>query len=236
MDGVAQMVEAMTAIIALISLVGIVVLNTDRFYGRSDSPAFSRIFGASGLRRCESASATMTSAEQRRSRLPTQCSQSEMNFGRCGGRKLVGAFDGGAISSNGGVALLAAADKRIGLGYRLAACFTDHRHVGFVTHALADLLRQRIFALALGHEDLTDHDALRFDPALTAALGKPEDALAGNSTLNRLEHASKISLDPHHKLDHDPAAIERLLVDLFIEAHAKPPVLNRPGFVGGSNP
>ncbi len=156
--------------------------------------------------------------------MPTQCSQSEMGFGSCGSRKLVGAFDGGAISSNGGVVLLAAADRRIGLGERLAACFTDHRHADLVTHALADLLRQRIFALALGHEDLIDHDALRFDPALTAALGRPENALAGKSTLNRLEHAGKIGLDHHHKLDHDPAAIERLLVDLFIEAHAKPPV------------
>lgn len=156
--------------------------------------------------------------------MPTQCSQTEMEFGRCGGRKLVGAFDGGAISSNGGVVLLAAADRRIGLGERLAACFRDHRHADRVTHALDDLLRQRIFALALGHEDLIDHDTLRFDPALTAALGRPEVALAGKSTLNRLEHAGKIGLDRHHKLDHDPAAIERLLVDLFIEAHAKPPV------------
>jgi hypothetical protein len=147
-----------------------------------------------------------------------------MDFGSSGSRKLVGAFDGGAISSNGGVVLLAAADRRIGLGERLAACFRDHRNADRVTHALDDLLRQRIFALALGHEDLIDHDALRFDPALTAALGRPEDALAGKSTLNRLEHAGKIGLDRHHKLDHDGAAIERLFVDLFIEAHARPPV------------
>jgi hypothetical protein len=147
-----------------------------------------------------------------------------MDFGSSGGRKLVGAFDGGAITSNGGVVLLAAADKRIGLCDRLAACFTDHRSASNIEHVLANLLRQRIFGQALGHEDLIDHDALRFDPALMAALDRPEDALAGKSTLNRLEHAGKIGLDRHHKLDHDPRAIERLFFDLFIEAHREPPI------------
>ena len=73
--------------------------------------------------------------------MPTQCSQTEMDFGSSGGRKLVGAFDGGAITSNGGVVLLAAADKRIGLGARLAACFTDHRNPERIEHGLADILR-----------------------------------------------------------------------------------------------
>ena len=156
--------------------------------------------------------------------MPTQCSQTEMDFGTSGGRKLVGAFDGGAITSNGGVVLIAAADKRIGLCDRLAACFTDHRSASNVEHFLANLLRQRIFGQALGHEDLIDHDALRFDPALMAALDRPEDALAGKSTLNRLEHAGKIGLDRHHKLDHDPRAIERLFVDVFLDAHREPPI------------
>jgi hypothetical protein len=156
--------------------------------------------------------------------MPTQCSQTEMDFGSSGGRKLVGAFDGGAISSNGGVVLLAAADRRIGLSRRLADCFKDHRSPDRIEHGLADLLRQRIFAQALGHEDLIDHDTLRFDPALMAALDRPEDALAGKSTLNRLEHAGKIGRDRHHKLDHDASAIERLFVDLFMDAHREPPV------------
>jgi len=147
-----------------------------------------------------------------------------MDFGSSGGRKLVGAFDGGAITSNGGVVLLAAADKAVGLSERLAACFRDHRNANLVTHATVDLLRQRIFGLGLGYEDLIDHDALRFDPALMAVLDRPEEALAGKSTLNRLEHAGKIGLDRHHKLDHDPSAIERLFVDLFIDAHREPPV------------
>jgi hypothetical protein len=134
----------------------------------------------------------------------------------------VGAFDGGAITSNGGVALLAGADRRRGLAERLAGCFTDLRVTEAVTHALPDLLRQRIFALALGYEDLIDHDALRHDPALAAMLDKPGGTLAGKSTLNRLEHAGKIGQDRHHKLDHDPSAIERLFVDLFLEAHSEP--------------
>jgi hypothetical protein len=131
----------------------------------------------------------------------------------------VGAFDGGAITSNGGVVLLAAADRAIGLSQRLAQCFTDLRFADAVRHSVPDLLRQRIFGLALGHEDLIDHDALRDDPALAAVLDKPSGRLAGKSTLNRMEHAGKIGTDRHHKLDHDVSAIERLFVDIFLDAH-----------------
>src|SRR6056297_134491 len=155
--------------------------------------------------------------------MPTQCMQAELDLGRSGARNLVGAFDGGAITSNGGVALLAGADGKLGLAERLAACFTDHRVADAIKHTLPDLLRQRIFGLALGYEDLIDHDVLRFDPALAAVIDKPGGALAGKSTLNRLEHASKIGRDRHHKLDHDGASIERLFVDLFLEAHREPP-------------
>ena len=156
--------------------------------------------------------------------MPTQCSQEELDFGSCGGRKLVGAFDGGAITSNGGVVLLGAADRSIRLTDRLAKCFRDLRLVGGITHTIADLLRQRIFSLALGYEDLIDHDQLRHDPALSAVLGKPGGRLAGKSTLNRLEHADKIGQDRHHKFDHDGGAIERLFVDVFLDAHCEPPI------------
>ena len=156
--------------------------------------------------------------------MSTECIQTELDLGRSGARKLVGAFDGGAITSNGGVALLAGADGKLRLAERLAACFTDQRMAEAIKYTLPDLLRQRIFGLALGYEDLIDHDALRFDPALTAVIDKPGGALAGKSTLNRLEHASKIGRDRHHKLDHDGAAIERLFVDLFLEAHREPPM------------
>ena len=156
--------------------------------------------------------------------MPTQCSQEELDFGTSGGRKLVGVFDGGAITSNGGALLLGAADRAIGLCDRLARAFRDLRVADAITHTVVDLLRQRIFGLALGYEDLIDHDALRHDPALTAVLDKPGGQLAGKSTLNRLEHASKIGQDRHHKLDHDVSAIERLPVDIFMAAHREPPV------------
>ena len=156
--------------------------------------------------------------------MPTECIRSELDFGRSGGRKLVGAFDGGAITSNGGVTLLAGADGKLRLAERLAGCFTDYRLAEAIKHTLPDLLRQRIFGLALGYEDLIDHDALRFDPALAAVLGKPGGALAGKSTLNRLEHASKIGQDRHHKLDHDAAAIARPILALFVEAHREAPI------------
>ena len=152
--------------------------------------------------------------------MPTECSQTELDLGSSGGRRLVGAFDGGAITSNGGVVLLAAADRAIGLSQRLAQCFTDLRFADAVRHSVPDLLRQRIFGLALGHEDLIDHDALRDDPALAAVLGKPGGRLAGKSTLNRMEHAGKIGSDRHHKLDHDVDAIERLFVDIVLDLDA----------------
>jgi len=154
--------------------------------------------------------------------MPTHCSRDELEFGSSSKRKLVGAFDGGAITSNGGVVLLAAADRATGLSDRLADCFTDLRLGPAVRHSVPDLLRQRIFGIALGHEDLIDHDALRDDPALAAVLDKPGGRLAGKSTLNRMEHAGKIGRDRHHKLDHDPQAIERLFVDLFLDAHRTP--------------
>jgi hypothetical protein len=156
--------------------------------------------------------------------MPTQCSQEELDFGSSGGRKLVGAFDGGAITSNGGALLLGAADRSIRLTDRLAQCFRDLRLADGVTHTIADLLRQRIFGLALGYEDLIDHDQLRHDPALAAVLDKPGERLAGKSTLNRLEHADKIGQDRHHKFDHDGAAIERLFVEVFMDAFSEPPI------------
>src|SRR5450631_3012625 len=150
--------------------------------------------------------------------MPTHCSQEELDFGSCGGRQIVGAFDGGAITSNGGALLLGAADRSIRLTDRLAQCFRDLRLADGITHTIADLLRQRIFALALGYEDLIDHDQLRHDPALAAVLDKPGGCLAGKSTLNRLEHADKIGQDRHHKFDHDGAAIERLFPEVCASA------------------
>jgi hypothetical protein len=141
----------------------------------------------------------------------------------------VAAFDGGTMTSDAGALLLGAADRAIGLIDRFAACFEDGRAPGQVVHEVAALVGQRVFGIALGYEDLNDHDALRHDPVLAALTGRLEARhprcapLAGKSTLNRLEHAPDGAPGRYHKIAHDGAAIEHLFVDLFIEAHARPP-------------
>jgi Transposase DDE domain group 1 len=160
----------------------------------------------------------------------TQHSPTEMEFGSAGGRRVVADFDGGLVSSDAGALLLGETDKAIGLIDRFAACFVDHRSPLFTVHPLKALIGQRLFGLALGYEDLNDHDDLRRDPVLGVLLGKLErggdepSPLAGKSTLNRLEHAPGARKKRrYHKIVHDGAAIERLFVDLFLDAHSKPP-------------
>jgi hypothetical protein len=135
------------------------------------------------------------------------------------------AFDGGAITSNAGAVLLGATDKTTPLCGRLATCFTNFRHASSFVHATVDLLRPHLVGLALGYEDLINHDALRFDPVPTAVLDKPGGVLAGRSTLNRLEHAGKIGLDRHQEARsrqerHRAAARRRAYGDLFRAASA----------------
>ena len=162
--------------------------------------------------------------------MATDCSADRMAFAPVAGRAVVAAFDGGAITSDAGALLLGAADRAIGLVRRFAACFVDHRVPDQVEHGLTTLVGQRVFALALGYEDLVDHDALRHDPVLAAVAGKLTArrsdcaALAGKSTLNRLEHAPAGEPTRYHKIGHDGAAIERLFVELFLDAHRAPPV------------
>jgi hypothetical protein len=162
--------------------------------------------------------------------MPTQCSATGMAFGRAAGRNLVAAFDGGLVTSGAGALLLGATDQAIRLIERFAACFRDGRHPAFVTHQVRSLVGQRIFGLALGYEDLVDHDDLRHDPVLGTLLGRFERdeaapaPLAGKSTLNRLEHAPADATARYHKIGHDAAAIEAVFVDLFLGAfRAKPP-------------
>ncbi len=157
--------------------------------------------------------------------MPTQCNQDSFEFGTVEGRVVVGAFDGGEITSDAGALLLGQTDKAIRLVSRLACCFQDGRSPTFTVHKLPALLSQRIFGIALGYEDIVDHDQLRHDPVLGVlggALTRKRSncaALAGKSTLNRLEHAAKVGTDPYHKITHDPAAIARLFVTLMLEAH-----------------
>ena len=127
--------------------------------------------------------------------MTTECRQDSLDFGTVEGRRVVGAFDGGAITSDGGALLLGATDKAIRLIERFAACFSDARAPELIEHSLETLVGQRVFGLALGYEDLNDHDLLRHDPVMATLIGKLEARrqdcapLAGKSTLNRLEQS-----------------------------------------------
>ena len=161
--------------------------------------------------------------------MPTECIPDWFGFSRVEGRSVVAAFDGGAITTDAGALLLGAADRAIGLVDRFAGCFRDGRDPALIEHDLGTLVLQRVFGIALGYEDLNDHDALRFDPVLAALSGKLGSRrrgcapLAGKSTLNRLEHAPGGLGTRYHKIGHDGDAIERLFVDLFVEAHEAAP-------------
>jgi hypothetical protein len=160
--------------------------------------------------------------------MQTECSADLFGFARVEGRAVVAAFDGGRMTSEAGAVLLGATDRQIGLVARFAGCFTDHRAADLVEHTVATLVGQRVFGIALGYEDLIDHDQLRHDPVLAVLGGKLEARrsdcapLAGKSTLNRLE-LSRAEPSRYHKISYDAAAIEALFVDLFVDAHAAPP-------------
>ena len=159
----------------------------------------------------------------------TECNPDPLLFAPVEGRAVVASFDGGAITSDAGALLLGATDRAIDLLGRFASCFSDARDPERVEHEIATLIGQRVFGIALGYEDLIDHDQIRHDPVLAVLAGKlaarRSDCapLAGKSTLNRLEHAPSGQPSRYHRIGHDGAAIERLLVDLFLDAHARAP-------------
>jgi hypothetical protein len=165
--------------------------------------------------------------------MPTQCNAErcadQMEFSVVEGRRVVAAFDGGRVSSDAGAVLLGKADRAIGLLDRLAGCFLDQRKADSIEHTVRTLIGQRVFAMALGYEDLNDHEQLRHDPVMGTLLGKLTAhrkgcaPLAGKSTLNRLELHPKGGVNRYHKITPDAPAIERLLVQLFLEAHPQPP-------------
>jgi hypothetical protein len=165
--------------------------------------------------------------------MPTECSaeawQAELfEFAPVERRSVVAGFDGGAITSDAGALLLGATDRALGLIGRFAACFIDRRRPELVEHLVTTLVGQRVFGIALGYEDLSDHDELRHDPIMAVLAGKlsavrPDCApVAGKSTLNRLE-LSRDRATRYHKISHAPGAIEDLFVTLFLEAHQPPP-------------
>jgi Transposase DDE domain group 1 len=149
-------------------------------------------------------------------------------FARVEGRAVVASFDGGRMTSDAGALLLGAADRVIGLTRRLAGCFTDARNPAFIEHQVETLVMQRVVGIALGYEDLIEHDELRHDPVLATLAGKLVARrsncapLAGKSTLNRLE-LSRTEPTRYGKLTADTAAIEALFVDLLLDAHRKAP-------------
>jgi hypothetical protein len=160
--------------------------------------------------------------------MQTDCIPDLFEFEPVEGRCVVAAFDGGSITSDAGALLLGATDRAIGLIDRFAGCFRDARRPELIEHEVETLIGQRVFGLALGYEDLIDHDQLRHDPVMAILAGKLEArrddcaAVAGKSTLNRLE-LSRLLPTRYHKISHDGAMIESLLVDLFVEAHHSPP-------------
>lgn len=160
--------------------------------------------------------------------MPTECSAERFDFGAVEGRAVEAAFDGGLVTSDAGAVLLGATDRAIGMIDRFAACFHDERRQDLIEHEVATLVGQRVFGIALGYEDLNDHDELRHDPLMAVLAGKlvakrEECApVAGKSTLNRLE-LSKLEPTRYHKISHNPVAIKNAFVDLFLEAYVRAP-------------
>ena len=160
--------------------------------------------------------------------MPTECNPTLFDFARVEGRVVMASFDGGRMTSDAGALLLGAADRVIGLTRRFAACFSDARNPALIEHEVETLVMQRVAGIALGYEDLIDHDELRHDPVLATLAGKLAARradcapLAGKSTLNRLE-LSRPEPTRYHKISHDAAAIETLFVDVFLEAHRRAP-------------
>jgi Transposase DDE domain group 1 len=160
--------------------------------------------------------------------MPTECSADLFGFVAVAGRAVVAAFDGGTMTSDAGALLLGATDRAIGLIERFADCFTDHRSPELIEHRVPTLVGQRVFGMALGYEDLIDHDELRHDPVMAILASKLEARrsdcapLAGKSTLNRLE-LSRPEPTRYHKISYDAARVEGLFVDVFLDAHGAPP-------------
>jgi hypothetical protein len=154
----------------------------------------------------------------------TECNQSSFGFEASGRREIVARFDGGTISSDGGAFLLRQTDKLLNLIPRLGKCFLDGRNQSLVEHSVTEMLAQRIYGLALGYEDLNDHEQLRKDPVFGILAGKEDlsEPLAGKSTLNRMELGTGIN-DRYKKITFWKQGVDELLVNVFIESHDKAP-------------
>jgi len=155
--------------------------------------------------------------------LLTECSQESFSFAPHFSRRVEAGFTAGRVTSDGGSLLLRQVDRKIKLLGRLTGCFSDGRDPKLIEHRLSEMLAQRIYGLALGYEDLNDHEQLRSDPLMGLLSGKRElaEPLAGKSTLNRLELVSRTGR--YHKIGYSADKIDALLCDLFLESHAVMP-------------
>jgi len=167
--------------------------------------------------------------------MTTECIAQQLEFQGVGRRRVVASFEGGTLSSDGGALLLGEVERRRGILQQFAACFHDRRHPALIEHSVEELVRQRVLGLALGYEDLNDHDVLRSDPLLATVVGKVDPTgsdrrhaedrgkpLAGKSTLNRLELGAQTQ-DRYRKIAIDEQAVDRLLVDIFLSAYEQAP-------------
>lgn len=168
----------------------------------------------------------------------TKCKQAALEFHGLFRRKVKARFDGGTITSDAGVLLLREVERRTGLIAGLIACFRDHRDPRLIEHTAGELLRQRIYGLCLGHEDLNDHDQLRTDPMLAVAVDKADPlgerrrqasdrgkALAGKCTLNRLEltGAEVDEKERYKKIAMDPEQVDGWMMETFVDAQESAP-------------
>jgi hypothetical protein len=157
----------------------------------------------------------------------TECNQKQFSFASHFSRAVVAEFSDEHLTTDGGALLLREADRKIGLLARVAGCFTDGRSQPRIEHELAEMLGQRIYALALGYEDLSDHEQLRNDPLLMLLSGRKATGqpLAGKSTLNRMELIPAEDQRPHryHKIRYSTEQLDRLLVDIFLESRTRAP-------------
>jgi len=170
--------------------------------------------------------------------MQTECTQLEFEFQGLGKRRVVGKFDGGRISTDGGGLLLREIEKRTGILGRFAGCFTDNRDERRIEHTIEELVSQRVYGIALGYEDIIDHELLRRDWLMATIVGKADpsgrdrkrkrdqgSALAGKSTLNRAEilPVGGRGTDRYKKIGYETDGIDRLLTDVYLEAHREAP-------------
>ncbi len=160
--------------------------------------------------------------------MTAECNQFVLGFHPLKRREIRAQFDGGAITTDGGGLLLREVEKRIGILRQFAACFTDYRNPELIEHTVKELVAQRVYGLALGYEDLNDHEELRNDPLLAVLVEKANPSsqvLAGKSTLNRLELTRETASrkERYKKIVLDHGAVDRLLVEVFLEAHREEP-------------